>query len=1002
MKVFRRLLIVAGMVLGLAVLVGLAAMTSGVQTWAARRAVAGQPRVEAEIGRVKAGLHRVEIEGVRARYAGAVLTLPRLEVELPLIEAGWNKKIAIGKLVARGWTLDLTAYAALPGLAVLGDQPAAAPFSVLSTAYAAPTPATVKTIFQGIFSQLRLPVDLLLDGVVLEGEVIIPARQDGATAKVEVSVIGGGLRSGHEGVFELTSRVERSGDAMAVTAMRINGTVSAVMDSPRTFTKVAALLNGQVTGPAIPHGVQLTVNAAALSVPGGESYAVTLHSVGKRLLDVQANFPTNSSRLGGVWRLDMRDTDVAPFTLGLALPAFEAVGAGMFETDTGFAEIHTAGRIKSSADRLHTLVPELEEVGAVTVFAEFDLMQRDQVTRIDNLTVAVNRADPVLSVRSLQAFEFNVATGELKVADPSSDLVAIDLHGVPVGWVRPFVPAFQVRGGPVIGRFTASARNGGLALRSTAPLQADNISVSEHGQTLVEQVAVAVNLSVDYTPTGWQGDVSNLTVSDQAGPLLTLAVKAGQLSGDRQTIKATGQLKSSLPALLRQPFLKDSVALTRGELKMDFAVNWGAKQELQGRVGLTDLMGPEGALPTIGAEARVTVEATGNILFEVPLTFAHTAPKRTSDLTLEGTLQPRKDGYRVDGRLSGSAVYLEDLQLLGGIAVSAPKPTTKPDGGDETPFWDGVSGQVSLAFRKLFYPDQFEMSDVRGAIGIEPGAVKLDGVKARIGEGGEGEIDGEVTFTGTDHRPYLMAAKITALNVDSAPLFKALKPTAPPPVEGRFTLNSSITAKGRNVADLVDATTGDIHLTSKGGVFRLLSADVTANFESVSKVAAVGAFLGSFAGALTKGGNAAGFANKAQAVSELAKALTAIRYDQLNVVVNRDDQHNTVMKDFTLIAPEIRLVGAGQLSNRPGANLLELPLTLEMQMKARGNTGVMMKYLGIIDEQKDELGYASSQLPLRVAGTLAQPDTSAVKTALVNLAVEKSGAGDLLNRLLGK
>jgi hypothetical protein len=81
MKPARILLISLGVctVLGL-VTIGLA-FNSGVQTWVARKLLAGQPSVKATLESVVIGLGRAELKAFRAEINGAVLTVPSISVE---------------------------------------------------------------------------------------------------------------------------------------------------------------------------------------------------------------------------------------------------------------------------------------------------------------------------------------------------------------------------------------------------------------------------------------------------------------------------------------------------------------------------------------------------------------------------------------------------------------------------------------------------------------------------------------------------------------------------------------------------------------------------------------------------------------------------------------------------------------------------------------------------------------------------------------------------------
>jgi hypothetical protein len=129
-------------------------------------------------------------------------------------------------------------------------------------------------------------------------------------------------------------------------------------------------------------------------------------------------------------------------------------------------------------------------------------------------------------------------------------------------------------------------------------------------------------------------------------------------------------------------------------------------------------------------------------------------------------------------------------------------------------------------------------------------------------------------------------------------------------------------------------------------------------------------------------------------VTEFARALNPILYDQLSVVISRDAELTTHLRDFTLISPELRLVGSGVAHPMAGGSLVDDTLAMEFTLRARGRQGELLKYLGALEPQTDDLGYAACAVPLKIGGTLGQPDTSELNGKLTQLAIEKSGFGD--------
>jgi len=1019
MKPVRILLVSVGVLVTALIVLVLLAFNSGVQTWAARKAMAAQPELRGTLGSVSVGLDRVDLQALRIEQNGAIFTLPSLEVKVPVISAGLSKKIVISKWIARGWTLDLT-KAILPPLAAR-SFPAVSPsagspsFSILGRAIAAdPTaalPAAVQ-IFEGIFSQLQLPVDLALEGLDLEGEVLLPSAPGGGPAsRARLSLVGGGLGSGREARFTLDLTVVFTGEKIPVSQVAINAILTAAMDTPRTFARVAIEPTAIATGAQFPSGVKLSALIKAARTFSGETYSVTLFTPAQKLIAVNAELHASNRLMEGTWALDLRSSDLAPFTLGRALPSFTTSGEGKFSSDTAFAKIQASGRLAGTADQLAAIKPELSAVGAIKLTAEFDLAQRGGATRIERLQAEIQGARPVASVRSLQAFEFNVRTGELNVADPARELLAFTLHGLPLVWVQPFLPDITITGGDLSGEFAATANNGGLALRPRAPLSVDGLNLAQNGRPLVRAIDVSLDLGIDYAPAGWQADVTAFTLRSSSLELFQLTAKAGQLAGRDQPLKATGRWSANLAALLVQPIAAASFGLIRGTASGDFVASVAGNTEVELNlvlVGLaTDPKIDVDGLPDITARVRADITADGKITLNAPLLFKRA--DRKSDLTLAGTLDSNSNGLRIAARVNSKELHLEDIQLIaapfaaGATPVATSASASKSSSlRDEKPVWAGISGSIALALKKVIFAGKFELADVEGTLSVEAGALKFEGLRAGLGVESDLKLNGGISFQQRAAEPYILSARLDVTNFDPAPVLRALNPGQLPTIEGKFTIGTVLAGQGRTIPELGSRAHGDFTLSSKGGLFRALSADVAAKMESTSKTASAVAFLGNVASAVSGRKEYGEAANKAEAVASLSKMISVIHYDQLNVVLTRDAALNLLLKDFNLIAPELRLTGNGRIEHLAQRDFAEQALAMQFQLSARGTTAQLLKALSALDTgQKDDLGYMQSSLPLRITGTLSKPDTGELQSTLMKLAYEKSGAGDLLNKFLG-
>jgi len=953
-KLLRPLLIgLAALVVLLGLIIALAFLPP-VQTWLARRALARQPGLNVTLGRFAAGLHGVELDEVRVEQPGLALTLPSFTVDLPLLRAV-QKKVLIHRLVMKGWTLDLAAPVA---------RPAPAP------PVAAAPAATAVTAFRGIFQQLHLPVNVTVDSIELSGDVIFPVAAGQPPGRAHVTLTGGRLAPGQQGKFDFKADVTLAGSAAAVRTLAVQGSFTATLDTPRTFSQLELSADSTATGPQFPQGAHIHIDAGATRTAAGEHYTVALDADGKHLFSLQADYPTGTHRLAGSWQLAAHDTELAPFALGHVLPAFEALGEGKVEADDASGIIHATGRLHVSAEHLEAVRAELQALGRLTFDSDFDLTQNAAVTRVDHLAVTIAGAQPVAEVHALQAFEFNAKTGELKVADPTRSLLGVELKGVPLAWARPFLSGFAVSGSDVTGALQASARDGGLHLESSAPVEVNNFTLAQAGKPLLRLDRATLGLNADYTPQqGWQAE---LQAGAQSGskPLFTLQTKAGCRAGAGQPIKATGQFQADLPAVLAQPALASLPPLTAGEVRVEFQASLGDKKEVEAKLSFAKLAAPAApSLPTVTADVRAEFASDGKITLNAPVVLENAG--RKSDLALSGTLQSG-GGLNIDARIASDLIVADDFKALAPLAVKpsgpAPAPPSVPVAApppppetarDTAPFWKGVNGHLVLALKKVVY-GQFEVDDIAGDLKLGPDAITLDRLRAALSSGGTASLAGAVNFAPAAPEPYTLKANVNVSNLDTAPLFRALDPSKPPTVEGKFNLTGQAVGDGVNVMDLSQHVQGDGSLDSKSGIFRGLAKNTT-----TSAVSGMANLAGAAAGS-----------KELVAVGKITDALKEFPYDQINIQVSRDPALNVQLKDFSVISQELRITGTGTLTYEKAKPVLDQQLALQIQIGVRDNFETLFNVIRKVSADKDDLGYSKVSRPIKIGGTPTNPDTS--------------------------
>jgi hypothetical protein len=986
MKILRPLLIGTGILAVLLVVTLVLALLPSVQTWAARRVIAGDPSLGiAQLGRVSVGLNRIEVTDVVVSRPGLHLTLPSAIIELPLLSAA-RSDIQLKNLVTKGWTLDLTAPAAAsPTSPSVAQEKPAEPFR-----------------FEGVFKLLELPVDLSVAATDIAGTVIFPTKPGQPAGRAKLTVTGGQLATGREGVFKITNEVMLPEGLAPVTRLTTQSTVALRMATPRTFTRIVVTNEAHASGPGLPQGARLHSETTLSRESGRESYAVLLKTIAaageKKLVELGITNPGEGKPFAGTWKFDVSDTDLTPFTLGHTLPTFTLGAGGDFQADQRFQEIQLSGKTDLSTDKLDSVYLGLSALGRLRVQSDFDLLYRASGIRVNRFAFDLSGASPVLAVKVLQALELVPATGEIKVAAPDADLVQISLKGLPLAWAKPFAPAdLAVSGSDVRGELVARADQGGFAVRTVSPVQIDKLTVVQAGKELVRALDLSIALAGSHTPAGWQADVSEIAARSGGATLLTLAVKAGQPSGANQPIKATGRLHADLPSLLAQPAAKEFSVLSRGAADFEFSASvTDALQQLSLKLGVTTLRAKDGKdLPAVSSDLRADVHADGRIELNVPLVFDLAG--RKSDLDLSGSLKTSADGLALDAQMLSRELYVEDLQTFAALqpASTAPasQPQTKPSptstppstppapAPDKKPVWDGITGNVKLALKKVVYAANQPPVEVSTSVKITPEVLTLESLNAVFPDGAAAKVEGVIKFQSGEAEPYDVSTNVSATNFDPQPFLQAANPGKPPTVEGKFDFNGKVTGRAPSLDRLADTANVDAQLVSRGGQFHGFAASAAAaNVGKLQEGASKIGSLLSIAGSAFGKSEVARIGEKTRASSDTLKRLVNFNFDQLNIdIAHRAGAATTEIKNFSILSPDMRLLGLGSIDSKSGLkSILQSAMNLDLQMAVRGAQADDLRILELLRREADELGYTALLERFSVKGTPSQPDVTSL------------------------
>lgn len=963
-------------VLLLAAALVLLAIAPAVQTWIARLALSHRPGIQGSLGSLSAGFGEVDIEDLHLVANGAILSIPSLQAKLPLTGMLLERRIRVGGLVAKGWTLDLSHVvktAGEPSRTVSGNEVALA--------------------FLGVLSRSKLPIDATLDGVDLEGDVIV-AGAPPASALIHAHWVlsGGGIAPGREGTLTFDTDINSEDLGANLNGVSAHGRFSVAMDAVRKVTRLG--INADVSARS---GLQdLALSAEVVAGPGAddETYTLALQRARRQPLTLRAHFSGATRRFDGTWKLDLEEPDLEAFAADGTLPVSSAEGEGQFDADASFNQVHAVGGLRAALGALGA-VGALERVGKIALDTRFDVVRNGDSIEVNHLRVAAEGAKPIAVADSLQPFEFNARTRDLKLSEPGGDWLDVSIRAFPLAWLAGPTSRFTLSDGAAAGELVVRAEKGGLTLRAKTPLTAVGVSLQKDGATLCRGLDLEVSPIANFGPGGWQVQWAPLTVDRAGRRLAAIEGSASRPPGPDQPVKVTGSWKADVEALLSGQADQGPGGTTVRSASGDFSANLGESTQMDAKMVLLG----DSPDPLVSANVHAEVDPDGDVEFFAPIKVAFGTSR--SDVSAEGTWTGRNADARIDVKLSSEDVALEHLRWLaapwaafsgGGLA-----PASSAPGGarDPIPFWGNWVGRVAFALVRL-RTDDGVFRHVDGLFDIGHGYLRLVGGQCSLAHDNFAKFEGSLSFDDSAELPYHLNGTVAFHEFDVANFYPATPKQEEPQLEGRFNLAGTVAGVGMNLDDLLGRTQEKFQLSSTSGIIRFLKTSVAESIPEVSSpVSDTLGTVGSLAGAVfgikgdsDKAANNPVSAN-AQAVIDLTNQVSEIGCDQIAVTAVRGSDGSLQLSGIELTAADEHLTGSGQIRSMKGVPVFEQPLAMDLQLGARGPIAELLAKAGLLSSQKDSLGYPLATPSIHFGGTLEQIDESQWHDLLVKAATRK-------------
>ncbi len=979
------------LVAALAALLAGAALVPAVQTWIARDVLAGHG-MNGKLGSLSAGFGRMDVTGLEVGVAGGTLRVPSLMAELPLASALWNRNAKVGRLEARGWTLDLSRRA---GPAGVTGQPGssegegASPRGVEGARAAAGA-------FGALLGNGTLPLLVSLDGVELEGDVLLDIAGQRAPVPVHVVIKGGGLAAGHEGSFSLDATAVVADSEIAANAVDAHGRLVLGMSAQRGLERIRIDVGVSDTGGRIPAGQALSAGVSRGVRPGDRDIALELSRGGRRLASIAVRYEGAGQALGGSWKLDLADSDLAIATRTLSLPRFSVAGDGRLDTDLSLGRVHALGRVHGAVGHLGALNPQLEALGSLDFDAEFDVAHEGHSLRVGRLQVSAGGPPSHAAMGSRQAFSLDEASGSVTADDPANDLMELSFVDFPMDWLSGPDHPLVVGKGRATGSLSVRASGKGIALATRSPLKARDVAVSWAGVALGSGLDLSASARADWSGAAWTVRLDPLVAEHSGHPVGTLTASASRPAGTSQPISVSAAWEADLDALAAGAASGAATGLTARSASGEFTASVGDTTKVDGKISV---VGHDKG-HKVDASLHAEVFGDGTVEFRLPSrVIVGAAP---SDVSLDGTWTPGEPDAQVGMELSGTQVSLEHLRLIAaelGLLGSrtGSRETPAPSAGAPAPAaaWGGRKGSVRVVIDRLTGEGE-EFKDVRGTIEFERSAILLKKGRCTLAHHTLENIEGALVFDPSAGAPYTLTAKASPYQVDAAALFNPPPKGQDPEVEGHFTVSAALEGHGARIGDLLDNTTVRYVLKSTGGIFRALRTDVAdAIPETPTPVSdtlgTVGSAVGSIFGLKSDLGSRNPLNKAAEAVLQFTNNVSEIGFDAASLVATEGPDHAIDLSEISLTAPDERLSGSGHISHAEGVPPQDQKLSLDLQVGVRGKLAELMATAGLLSPRKDADGYAMILQPAHFGGTLRNLDRTQWHDLLARAATAQPG-----------
>lgn len=600
--------------------------------------------------------------------------------------------------------------------------------------------------------------------------------------------------------------------------------------------------------------------------------------------------------------------------------------------------------------------------------------------------MASSEGAPVLSLESKRPFTLGGNQ------DLAGQLIDIRLMNLPLAWLAPCLPeGLRVSGQDLSAQFDLAGRSdGGLELRSAAPLQLGPLSIAQDEYLLLDQITVIaqpiIEISSDASISWDLGDFqvldsySELASGQSTGRFDGAAAKARFLPSG---MVAAAKLDLGLGHLARQPLLSAYTSIASGRALVDVSLDPSAEYPLSAQGVLTGLS-PQ-AHPAQAQDYRFALQLKqpkAKVLALGVNLEAGPSARPSSSLQFVGQMMPASapKAFKVD--LSAPRIAQQDIDFLSlifsppGAAVSAGdagRPAAATDVQASAPAsakqpsapppWAGFDGEVSFSIHELVLLSGAAITDLRARARVSEPLLELSQMSASL-NGGSLEGAAKVSYSKRARIAYQIETDLTFNEVD--PSIFSKKSSGSFPVQGRFNGEAKCVGSGATLAAALEDVEGELVVTGREGVLSAFELD------SRSQLGLLGAGI-------------LGQQLKRPGITALAQAVPYFNdmpFSDFTLRLNRGSDKRIMIPELNFTGDHLLIKGSGFIAATSLRQAMNQPLDLTLELGAKGQLIQYLESLQLLGPNISEDGFRRWNQVIDIGGTLSRPDTSALKRML--------------------